>query len=211
MIVLVANNGNGLTHYLAGKYPGGIGWMMSPPSGFQEPRRWLPYAIDNGKFAAWNSGKPWDENGFLKLLNRCRLSRYKPMWIVVPDEVGSVHLTESLWYLYESKLREYGWPLAYVVQDGANERRVPKEADLVFVGGTTEWKWRNVERFASAFPRVHVGRVNNIDKIEYCARAGVESCDGSGFFREGEGDIRAIQLQEFLAGRRHHDEQLQFA
>jgi hypothetical protein len=208
MTVLVSANNNGLTHYLAGAFPGSIGWVISPATNFFEPRSWLPYVVDNGKYSDWKAGKMWDETRFLGLLDRCKLSRYKPMWIVVPDEVGKVHETESLWHLYESRLRRYEWSLAYVVQDGCDPRRVPKAADIVFVGGTTNWKWRNAARFAAEFPRVHVGRVNSHDKLEYCERLGVESVDGSGFFREGEGK-RVNQLVDFISGHRRHDEQPQ--
>lgn len=201
MIVMVSNNSGGMVHYLAGKFPGKIGWLISP-GGFKEPREWLPYAIDNGKYASYENGKEWSEDDFFALLDRCKFSRYKPEWITVPDEVRSVHKTESLWYLYETRLRRYGWPLAYVAQDGCEPRGVPIKADVVFIGGTTTWKWRNVARFAASFPRVHVGRVNWHDKLEHCEGLGVESCDGTGFFRGGEGSDQANQLVEFLEGHR---------
>ncbi len=84
---------------------------------------------------------------------------------------------------------------------------VPIDTDVVFIGGTTEWKWRNVGRFVASFKRVHAGRVNWVDKLEYCDRIGVESCDGTGFFRGGEDSTQSVQLQEFLDGRRRHTEQ----
>jgi hypothetical protein len=180
---------------------------MFSPGGFKEPRAWLPYAIDNGKFSVWSAGKQWIESEFFALLDRCRLSQFKPMWITVPDEVANVHATESLFYLYETRLREYGWPLAYVVQDGATESRVPKSADIVFVGGTTKWKWQNAKRFCESFSRVHVGRVNWVDKLEYCESIGAESCDGTGFFRGGPDSIQALQLVDFISGHRRENEQ----
>jgi hypothetical protein len=210
MMVMPSNNCSGLVHYLAGRFHGQIGWLMGP-EGFKEPRRWLPYAIDNGKFSVWKKKNQWDEQRFFDLLDRCVFSKYKPLWVTVPDEVGDCRVTESLWYYYEEKLRRYCWPLAYVVQDGCEPRHVPKAADIVFVGGTTEWKWHNAGRFCAEFPRVHVGRVNWVDKLEYCERIGAESCDGSGFFRGGLDSIQSEQLQEFLAGRRRHEEQLQLA
>jgi hypothetical protein len=203
MIVMPSNNGSGLVHYLAGKYPGKIGWMLSPSGGFKEPREWLPYAIDNGKF----SQKDWSEQKFFDLLDRCQFSKFKPLWVAVPDEVGNAMATESLWYLYERRIRKYGWPLAYVAQDGCLPRTVPKSAQVVFIGGTTSWKWDNVALFCAAFPRVHVGRVNWVDKLEYCERAGVESCDGTGFFRGGPDSVQSQQLADFVSGIRHHQNQ----
>jgi hypothetical protein len=218
MMVMPSNQAGGMVHYLAGRFPGQIGWLLAPDN-FKEPRRWLPYAIDNGKFAAWGNeqnfgGKTetsseWTEDKFFDLLDRCKLSRYKPMWVAVPDEVGNKEETLWLWDHFENKIRRYGWPLAFVAQDGMKPRDVPKTADIVFIGGSTTWKWRSVAEFVASFPRVHVGRVNWVDKLEYCEAIGVESCDGTGFFKGGEDSIQGEQLQEFLAGRRRYEEQFQ--
>ncbi len=199
MIVMPANNSSGIVHYLAGCYPGKLGWMFSP-GGFKEPRAWLPYAVDNGKFSQWSSGSTWVESEFIALLDRCRISQFKPIWVAVPDEVANREETLNLWNQWESGLRIYGWPLAFVVQDGMTPSDVPDNADVVFIGGSTTWKWRNAALFCSIFPRVHVGRVNWIDKLEFCEEIGAESCDGTGFFRGGPDSIQSEQLQRFLAG-----------
>ena len=68
---------------------------------------------------------------------------------------------------------------------------------------------RNVEIFCKAFPRVHVGRVNWIDKLEFCERVGAESCDGTGFFRGGPDSIQAEQLAEFVSGVRRSQNQME--
>lgn len=196
-----ANNSCGLVHYLAGKYPGKLGWMMSP-GGFKEPRHWLPYVLDNGKFSCWSAGKSWDESKFFALLDRCRLAQFKPDWITVPDEVANRDETLRLWDRYFDRLKPYGWRLAFVVQDGMTPNDVPADADVVFVGGTTKWKWRNASLYSSTFPRVHVGRVNWVDKLEYCERIGAESVDGTGFFRGGPDSQQAQQLVNFIAGHR---------
>lgn len=201
-----ANNSCGLVHYLAGQYPGKIGWIFSP-GGFKEPRVWLPYVIDNGKYTSWESGKEWNEEAFFELLDRCRLSKYHPDWVTVPDEVSDREKTLWLWNQYERRIKMYGWRLAFVVQDGMTPNDVPESADVVFVGGTTKWKWRNVALFCATFPRVHVGRVNWVDKLEYCERVGAESCDGTGFFRGGPDSTQAKQLVDFISGHRRESEQ----
>ncbi len=207
MMVMPSQNSGGLVHYLAGKYPGKIGWLMSP-GGFKEPRAWLPYAIDNGKYSSYKNGTPWNEEAFFNLLDRCRFSRYKPDWVAVPDEVGDKEKTIQLWSQYEHRVKQYGWRTAFVVQDGMTPNDV-QDCDVVFVGGTDDWKWRNAALFAATFPRVHVGRVNWWDKLEYCERLGIESCDGTGFFRGGEDSEQSIQLQDFLSGHRRNKEQIQ--
>ncbi len=206
MITLVAANSNPLLHHLATKYEGALGWMVSPATNFFEPRHWLPYAIDNGKYAAYSSGTEWNEDGFLNLLDKYRMRRQHPMFIVVPDSIGNKDETLWLWDLYRPRLEKYGWKMAFVAQDGMVPSDVPRSADLVFIGGSTNWKWRNVALFAAAIERVHVGRVNAGDRLEYCQRLGVMSVDGSGFFREGDGP-RVAQLVDFLSGHRREAEQ----
>lgn len=210
MIVMPANNSSGIVHFLAGKYPGKLGWIMSP-GGFKEPRSWLPYVVDNGAFTAWEANREWKEEPFFDLLDRCQLSRFKPDWVTVPDAVGDREQTLWLWRQYERRVRQYGWRLAFVVQDGMTPNDVPESADVVFVGGSTKWKWRNVALFCATFPRVHVGRVNWVDKLEYCERVGAESCDGTGFFRGGPDSIQAQQLADFVAGVRRGKRQMEFA
>lgn len=202
MMYLAANNGNSVMHFLAGRYPGKIGMMMSPASGFSQPKSWMPYAIDNGKYSAWQLGRLWDDSRFFEMLDKCRICAYKPIWIVAPDEVGCWKRTESLWYLYEPRLRDYKFDLAYVAQDGAAPKSIPASADVIFIGGTTKWKWENAKRFCESFPRVHIGRVNSAEKLEYCEKIGAESCDGSGFTREGADSPRIRGLMNFLEGYR---------
>jgi hypothetical protein len=206
MITLVAGNSNPLLHFLAGKYPLKLGWIVSPATRYFKPLPWLPYVIDNGKYSAYSNKEQWYEESYFDLLDRYQVQPYKPSWIVVPDEVANREKTLWLWNQYEPRLRMYGWSLAFVVQDGMTPNDVPDSADVVFVGGSTKWKWRNVALFCATFPRVHVGRVNWHNKLEYCERVGAESCDGSGFFREGDGP-RVNQLVDFISGHRRSSQQ----
>lgn len=59
------------------------------------------------------------------------------------------------------------------------------QPDIIFVGGTTDWKWATVKTWCTLFPR------------------GAESCDGSGWFRGREGQI--LELVEFIAATRGLD------
>ena len=206
MMIMPANNSSGLVHWLAGKYPGSIGWLQGPGKNcLKEPRKWLPYALDNGKFMAFQDGRQWDESSFFKMLDRCQLWKFKPIWTLVPDEVGNRVKTLRLWELYAPVIARYGWPLAFAVQDGMTVQDVPENADVVFIGGTTEWKWKHAATFCAAFPRVHIGRVNSGDRLESAEAMGAESVDGTGFFRDGLDSARGMQLQNFIAGHRRHE------
>lgn len=209
MTVMIAAAWNPLVELLSMRFPNSIGWMVSPAANRFGQLRNLPYAIDNGKFAAWRKNEKWNAESFLELVDKCLRSPFKPRWIVVPDEITNRIGTLKAWTDWSSKLRRlYGLPLAFAAQDGMKPSDVPRDADLVFIGGSTNWKWRNVAHFAAVFPRVHVGRVNWHDKLEYCLRLGIESVDGSGFFRGDQNQKR--QLVEFISGRRRYEEQPQF-
>ncbi len=194
MIVMPGDNTGILVGYLAGKYPGKMGHLFSPrphrvPCG---PFNFMPFALDNGAYAA---GTEWDESRWFRMLDWARLSGQRPLWALVPDVVGDRDKTLQRWDDYAGRTASYGWPLAFAVQDGMTPVDVPRNADVVFVGGSTEWKWRTVEMWCRAFVSVHVGRVNSYRRLWQCHDAGAESCDGTGWFRGDHGSgkpLRAI-------------------
>ena len=63
MMVMVTNSSSMLTGYLAGKYEGRIGWLLSP-GGWRNPHSWLGYAMDNGAFPIWTKGQQWKDAPF---------------------------------------------------------------------------------------------------------------------------------------------------
>lgn len=182
MIVMPTNNTGIVVGYLAGRYPQRIGHLFSP-EGLRETHDWLPFALDNGKFACWSSGKEWDENGYREMLEIVAGRAQSPLWALVPDSVADAKETLRQWKLWLPVLKGYGWNVAFAVQDGMTKDDVPSDADVVFVGGSTEWKWKTVHRWCDDFPRVHVGRVNTNGKLWECHESGAESCDGTGWFR----------------------------
>lgn len=201
MIVMPANNTGFEMGWLAGKY-GQLGWLMSP-GGWRQPKRGLPYALDNGAFPAWTNGKPWNEDAFIQLLESARLAPYPPLWVIAPDVVTDRLGTITRWIEWRPALRDYGWPLAFAVQDGMTQADVPPDADVIFVGGSTEWKRDTVLQWCRNNPRVHVGRVNDYDFLRECHKAGVESCDGTGWFRGDQAQLGGLEryLEESKTGR----------
>lgn len=182
--------------YLAGKHPGRIGWLLSPGD-WKTPPDWLPYAIDNGEWTAHLNAELWDEDAFYKHLENVRCRANRPRWIAVPDSVADRDETLRRWEQHAPRVAKYGCPLAFVAQNGMTPRDVPGDAAVVFVGGTTEWKWTNLAKWTAAFPRVHVGRVNGYEPLWVAHRAGAESCDGTGWNRGGP--ERLAGLARYLA------------
>jgi hypothetical protein len=182
MIVMIANNSGREARRLAAKFPGRIGHIYGP-AGWRGPFPEFPYALDNGAFPAFRHGRPFDVGAYNALVTRAVATPIPPRWIAVPDVVLERDATIASWHRWAAHLRQFGWPLAFVVQNGMTASDVPPSADLVFVGGSTEWKWETVRYWCEHFPRVHVGRVNTERLLWQAHRAGAESCDGSGWFR----------------------------
>ncbi len=179
--------------------------MLFSPAGRGNPEQ-LPYALDNGAYTAFVKGLPFDTKGFLSLLEWATAFPSGPSWVVVPDCVGDAVATFEQWNHWEPRLRPTGTPLALAVQDGMSPQTVRRYAnpDVIFVGGTTLWKWQTVWNWCHEFLRVHVGRVNVERRLWQCDKAGAESCDGTGWFRgngvnaDGTAKTRHQQLRGLL-------------
>jgi len=196
MIVMPSNNSGLQVGYLAGKYPGKIGWLISP-EGWRCPPSWMPYALDNGAYGAWDKQRPWDADKFLLLLDQAKHSS-SPRWVVVPDVVTDKAATIEKWHTWAPIVSEtIPWTkLAFAVQDGMTPSDVPSNADVVFVGGSVEWKWKNLLMWTNNFQRVHVAKVNSERLLWMAHDAGAESVDGTGWMRGGE--ERWNELESYL-------------
>lgn len=189
--------------WLAGRYPRRIGWLLSP-AGWRMPHRWMPYALDNGAFVRW------DEVAFLQMAQNAYAQiqlgvlKHEPRWVVVPDVVSDREATLARWQEWAPRLREFGWPLAFAVQDGMTQADVPADAEVIFVGGSTDWKWLTAWDWCRNNERVHIGRVNGYRLLWHCHDAGAESCDGTGWFRGDQEQLAGLEryLEESTNGGR---------
>jgi len=137
-----------------------MGLLISPSTGWKNPQS-LKFAVDNGKFSVWPKGLKWDKREFMRLLDKATTGGLWPEWIVVPDSVGNAAETFELWSKWASRFN--GIRIALAVQDGMTPdavKLIHPQPDVIFVGGTTEWKWQTLRKWTTAFPRVHVGRAN---------------------------------------------------
>ena len=89
---------------------------------------------------------------------------------------------------------------------------VPTDADVIFVGGSTDWKWKNLYEWTKNFKRVHVGRVNSERLLWIAHEAGAESCDGTGWVRGGEERLEELHryLQQSTNGDTRPQQQWNF-
>ncbi|OUW29453.1 MAG: hypothetical protein CBD27_03110 [Rhodospirillaceae bacterium TMED167] len=176
---------------LFGSYPGRMAQLHNPIDKNGGPRYGWNYALDNGVYGAWSNGEQWNEKPLYDFLDNYH---QRPLWVAVPDWVADRDQTLRLWEAHAPALMTYGVPLAFVVQDGMETSDVPQEADVVFVGGTTSWKWRNLKQWTEAFKRVHVGKVNTYKLLWEAHEAGAESCDGTGWFRGGPERLQGLKV-----------------
>lgn len=192
MLVMPSSNTGIVCGWLAGRFPGQLGHLFSLNDHPKRPHHFMPYALDNGRYAATVHNRTWRERDFWKMLEWADNSGQEPLWLVVPDFVGSRDETLRLWDIWAPQL-EGRYPLAMAVQDGMTPRDVPRGV-LCFIGGTKPWKWANLEVFCDGCERVHVGKVNGYDLLWKCHRAGAESCDGTGWFRGDQNQLAGLIL-----------------
>lgn len=195
---------NRVWHYWAGKYPGSVGVLIGPSYGKKVPiDRWMPFVLDNDAFTAWRDGKPWSESAWHEMLTWVRMTGLRPLWAAVPDVVTNREATMANWPIYSPAIKSIGWKTAFCVQDGMTPADVPTDADVVFVGGSDGWKFRNLPMWTTNFKRVHCARVNSPKMIEACERLGCESVDGTGWFRDPSRPDKVPALERFIQGFRN--------
>ena len=161
-----------------------VGMFKTPRSGYGFRRLEkidMPVALDNGCYSGFVPQK------FRKMLCEASSSECDILWVASPDVVGCAKSTAALFEKWHYELSDFR--VAYVGQNGAEELELPfKYFDCLFIGGTTDWKLSKSARDLIIHAKhleksVHVGRVNSEKRLRYCYQLGVDSVDGSGYFR----------------------------
>jgi hypothetical protein len=141
----------------------------------------VPWCADNGCFSDKYVG---DEAWFDWLAKRAHRAG-DCMFATAPDVVGDAAATLERSRPWLARIRALGYPAALVAQDGLERLEVPwDEFDVLFIGGSTEWKLGAAARglVAEAKARgmwVHMGRVNTGKRFRYAEAIGCDSCDGT--------------------------------
>ena len=137
----------------------------------------IPWAADNDCFQELN---------IPRLVKMLRAIQGLPgcLFIVVPDVVGDHAATLKRWHRWYPIISQFG-PCAFALQDGVRVREIPwKELDVLFIGGTTDFKLgydaAKIARYARSHGiPVHMGRVNTQRRIRYAHSLGCTSFDGT--------------------------------
>lgn len=138
------------------------------------------YALDNGAWTAHQRGEDFDEPAFIDAVAQLGEGAE---WTVAPDIVAGG--LESLRYSVSWLPRLRGRVLI-AVQDGMTPADVaPYLSDRVgiAIGGSTEWKEKQLARRVWRGSYLHALRVNTARRIALCHWAGCDSFDGSSVSR----------------------------
>lgn len=138
------------------------------------------WTIDNGCF---NRATYVGDEAYLAWLEKLpRTALFAP----APDVVGDAAATLAKSLPVLAKIRALGFKAAFVAQDGSEaEGMIPWEAfDVLFIGGSTEWKLGPAAAALIAEARargkgVHMGRVNSGKRYKLAMSLGAHTADGT--------------------------------
>lgn len=164
---------------------GHLGYIDTPLQGNKRPNG-VTFCLDNGCFSdRWDEAKWW---AFL-VANAHRAADC--IFAVAPDVVADHAATLARSTPWLPKIRALGYPVAFVLQDGATTETLPwADFDVLFVGGSTDYKLGRAARVLVTEAKrrgkwVHVGRVNSERRWRYCETSielgglGADSVDGT--------------------------------
>lgn len=160
---------------------GRLGLMNTPKNAYRIADNWW-WAADNGCFG---KGYPGDVGWLAWLESFTPIQRSRCLFATAPDVVGdsASSLQRSLPWL--ATIRDLGYPVALVTQDGTTPADIPwSDIDWLFIGGTNAHKLGDEAKTLIAAAtlqgkRVHVGRVNSQRRYEAMSALGCDSVDGT--------------------------------
>lgn len=160
---------------------GFIDMIATPKQGNRLPDG-IRWCADNGCFG---QGYPGDDAWFAWLASFTPEQIARSRFAVAPDVVGDAWQSYLRSYPWLRAVRELGYPVAYVAQNGEEHLPTPwDDFDVLFLGGDTAWKLGPAARqlVAEAKARgkwVHMGRVNSEKRLRYAQAIGCDSADGT--------------------------------
>jgi hypothetical protein len=164
-----------------------IGLMIQPGNNYHGRVQHYPvWAADNGAFS---SRRSFDAAKFRAMLAQGNLDFWRDtcLFVAAPDVVGDARATLRRFPEWAREIRDLGFPVALVAQDNLEcvLEDVPWDlVDVLFVGGSTEWKINIgaeicVDYARALGKRTHMGRVNSCKRLTLANSWGVDSADGT--------------------------------
>lgn len=156
-----------------------LGFIATPRQGNRRPAG-VTWCADNGCFS-----DKFDEGAWWAWLVANAGDASTCSFAVAPDVVGDAAATLERSRPWLGRIRELGYRVAFVAQDGIEATEVPwDDFDALFVGGSTEFKLGPIAEavIVEAKARgkwVHVGRVNSRKRFRIFEALDVDSVDGT--------------------------------
>lgn len=150
------------------------------------PLRWgklIPdgylWIADNGCFTG-----NWSEDKWLQWLDKLAMYQDRCVMATLPDVVADAKTTLERYSHYLPIVRQRGWKVGLVAQDGLESLPWPQDYDALFVGGSTAWKLSDaadwcIKQAQQQGKWVHVGRVNGSTRVKHFKLIDVDSVDGT--------------------------------
>lgn len=177
---------------------GRLGYIDTPAQGNKRPDG-VTWCADNGAFS-----DKWDQDKWWGFLTKNAEQAGTCLFATLPDVVADWDTTLERSLPWIDPVRELGYRVAIVLQDGCTPDTVPWDrVDAVFVGGSTGFKLGAEARelVAEAKRRglwVHMGRVNSEKRLRYAKHIGCDSADGT-FLVFGP-DVNMPKVEAWLRG-----------
>ena len=176
--------GESRSHYIVGRLKE-LGWARLWTQNTPTPFPGEKWGLDSGIYADWSAGRTFDDNRFLRRVDKA-LTVTEPIYMAVtPDIVGGG--VESLeWSLswLDRLPSEFPWFLA--VQDGMTiedvEPVIAGRFSGIFVGGTNRFKGTACEWVRLAKKHglpTHYGRAGTPQKLQNAIDSKADTCDSS--------------------------------
>ena len=192
----------------AAKEEPGLGLLVTPKTGHfvnknNKPEVYSHIAVDNGAFQK----EGFKEGPFYKLLEKIQKKPEvveRTIFVVAPDVVEDWSGTLELFKEHGQRIRDMGFPVALVAQDGMDPETIPwGEFDVLAIGGSDAFKLGPDLQpvFDEAIGRgvhVHMLRVNSAERMRYAYWSGVGSVDGTTILR-GKKNENLPKVRDWLA------------
>ena len=158
---------------------GQLGFIDTPAQRNLRPEG-VTWCADNGCFS-----DKWDEGRWWRFLVKNAEHADTCLFAVAPDVVGDAAATAAKSTPWIEKMRDLGYPVAWVAQDGQENLPLPWDRiDCLFIGGSTDWKLGAAARALVGEAKrrgkwAHMGRVNSKRRFDYARLIGCDSVDGT--------------------------------
>ena len=158
-----------------------VGRLLSPRQfsrAYDTAQSGMPWAADNDCFQGLDARRYRAMLDAIHGLPGCK-------FVVAPDVVADWQATRTLFEEWYDELSACWQPIAYVIQDGQPQKKVPwRQIDALFVGGSSKFKCSEDAQSLVTLARhlglwTHMGRVNTAQRMTLAKSWGCDSIDGT--------------------------------